>query len=78
MSDEPENIGAHMTDGAEDPVLQYLRRISERLEQLGTDMAEMRAKMASMRTEMVVVYHVTETIDARFERMEKRLDRIAV
>jgi hypothetical protein len=65
-----------MSDNIEGPILQHLRRIDERLDQFGADMTDMRARMASMRTEMVVLYHFMETIDARFDRMEKSFGRI--
>ena len=80
MSDEPDSI-----------VLRYLRRIDARLDDMVGEMREIKARVASLEEQFVVIRsdianihgdivrldHRIDRVEVRLERMEKRLDLIA-
>jgi hypothetical protein len=64
-----------MSDALDNAVLGGLRRIDERIEQLGNDAAKMRSEFAMMRHDMVLIYYLIERMDAHLDRVEARLER---
>jgi archaellum component FlaC len=65
MADEPDNL-----------VLQYLRRIDQRVERLTHDMHDMKLRMTSVEEGLAGVNRRLDRLEDRVERIERRLDLV--
>lgn len=77
-----------MDVGPDNIVLRFLRRIDERMDRLENDMrdvklhllslekeaAHTKSELATIRTDMVVIYHRIDRLEIRLDRIERRLD----
>lgn len=65
MSDEPDN-----------PVLNYLRRIDEKLDRLVDDVRDIKVRLTSVEEGLAGVQRRIDRVDLRLERAEKRLELV--
>jgi archaellum component FlaC len=65
MADEPENL-----------VLQYLRRIDQRVERLAHDMQDMKLRMTNIEEGLAGVNRRLDRLEQRVERTERRFDLV--
>jgi hypothetical protein len=65
MTDEPENL-----------TLRYLRRIDEKIDRLGEDVIDMKARMQTVGTGLVDIRRDIVNLHADIVRIDHRLDRV--
>lgn len=72
-----------MTDNIENLILEHLRHIRTRVDQLGDDMGDLKSRMSSLESAMVAVkreVNLGDEVDARLQltldRLVKRIERV--
>lgn len=72
-----------MTDNIENLILEHLRHIRTRVDQLGDDMDDLKSRMSSLESAMVAVkreVNLGDEVDARLQltldRLVKRIERV--
>jgi predicted nuclease with TOPRIM domain len=65
MSDAPDNL-----------ILVYLRRLDEKLDRLGDDMRDVKARLTSLESQAALIHGDFARQSERIDRLEVRLDRI--
>ena len=65
-----------MSDGPDNLVLQYLRRIDAKVDRLGEDMHDVKVRLTSVEEGLTGVQRRIDRLEARVDRIERRLDLV--
>ncbi len=65
MSDDPDSL-----------VLRLLRRMDEKIDRIGADVADLKVRITSVEANLAALNGRMDRLDARVERIERRLDLV--
>ena len=65
-----------MTDGPDNLVLQFLRRIDAKVDRLGDDMHDVKLRLTGVEEGLVGVQRRIDRLKSRVDRIERRLDLV--
>ena len=65
-----------MTDGPDNLVLQFLRRIDAKVDRLGDDMHDVKLRLTGVEEGLVGVQRRIDRLESRVDRIERRLDLV--
>ena len=65
-----------MSDGPENMVLVHLRRVDEKIDRLIDDMRDLKVRVTDLEEEQAGVLRRLDRIEARPDRIERRLDLV--
>ncbi len=65
-----------MSDTPDNPILVYLRRLDGKMDRLSDDVADVKRRMTSLETKVVLLHGDFAAQSERIDRIETRLERI--
>ena len=65
-----------MTDGPDNLILQYLRRIDAKVDRLAEDVHDVKVRLTAVEEGLVGVQRRIDRLEARVDRIERRLDLV--